>query len=163
MVYKRIVMEYRKLIEIELREFDREALEKSWEWLNDPQLKSLTMTPDFDQESQEKWFESLKTRNDYHLKAGWYNGVPVSVYGLKHITGSDSEIFGYVGEKELWGKTIAIQMMQDIIDYARSRNLESLYCITLKENKRTYRLCSRFGFKTEKEVTDETIMMRLYL
>ena len=54
-------MEYRKLVEVEFREFDREALQKSWEWLNDPQLKSLTMTPDFDQESQERWFESLKT------------------------------------------------------------------------------------------------------
>ncbi|HBU45505.1 MAG TPA: N-acetyltransferase, partial [Porphyromonadaceae bacterium] len=35
-------------MEVEFREFDREALEKSWKWLNDPQLKSLTMTPDFD-------------------------------------------------------------------------------------------------------------------
>ncbi len=156
-------MEYRKLMEVEFREFDREALEKSWKWLNDPQLKSLTMTPDFDQESQEKWFESLKTRTDYYLKAGWYNGVPIAVHGLKHITGTDGEVFGYIGEKELWGKTAAIQMMQDIIDYAKSRNLESLYCITLKENKRTYRLCRRFGFETEKEVSDDTIMMRLLL
>ncbi len=87
----------------------------------------------------------------------------LSPEGLKHITGTDGEVFGYIGEKELWGKTAAIQMMQDIIDYAKSRNLESLYCITLKENKRTYRLCSRFGFETEKEVTDDTILMRLLL
>lgn len=154
-------MEYRKLVEVEFREFDREALQKSWEWLNDPQLKSLTMTPDFDQESQERWFESLKTRTDYYLRAGWYQSVPVSVYGLKHITDKDGEVFGYIGEKELWGKTVAIQMMLDVIDYARSRNLESIYCITLKENKRTYRLCSRFGFVTEKEVGEDAIMMRL--
>ena len=154
-------MEYRKLVEVEFREFDREALQKSWEWLNDPQLKSLTMTPDFDQESQERWFESLKTRTDYYLRAGWYQGVPVSVYGLKHITDKDGEVFGYIGEKELWGKTVAIQMMLDVIDYARSRNLESIYCITLKENKRTYRLCSRFGFVTEQEVGEDAIMMRL--
>ena len=90
-------MEYRKLIDVEFREFDREALEKSWKWLNDPQLKSLTMTPDFDQESQEKWFESLKTRTDYYLKAGWYNGVPIAVHGLKHITGTDGEVVGQDG------------------------------------------------------------------
>lgn len=156
-------MEYRKLIDIEFKEFDRKALAKSWEWLNDPEIKELTLTQDFDKESQEKWFDSLKNRQDYHLKAGWHNGTPIAVYGLKHISDSDAEVFGYIGEKNLWGKTAAIQMMQDIIDYARTRDLESIYCITLKSNVRVYKLCRRFGFEVEKNVDDNTIMMRLYL
>lgn len=155
-------MEQRKLMDVECREFDREALEKSWEWLNDPEMKYLTSTPDFDRESQEKWFENLKNRHDYHLKAGWYNGKPIAVYGLKHINESDAEFFGYIGEKDLWGKTAAVDMTKDILDYARSRNLKSIYAIMLKENRRAYRYCIRLGFEVEKEVDDKSIMMRLH-
>ena len=57
-------MEYRKIFEIEFKDFNRNVLEKSWEWLADPQIKELTSTPDIDRESSEKWFESLKTRSD---------------------------------------------------------------------------------------------------
>lgn len=156
-------MEYRKLIEIEFTEFDREVLEKSREWLKDPELKALTITPDFDVVSQEKWFESLKNRTDYYIASVSQNGTPVGVYGLKHITDVDAEIFGYLGSKDLWGKTIGVQAVQEMIRIAKSKNLESIYCIMLKENKRVIRLCSRFGFEIEKEVSDETIMMRLHL
>ncbi|WP_436415298.1 GNAT family N-acetyltransferase [Petrimonas sp.] len=156
-------MEYRKLIDVEFKEFDREALEKSREWLNDPEMKELTMTPDFDKESQEKWFESLKNRTDYFLQTTLHNGNPIGVVGIKKMTEKDGEIFGYLGEKDYWGKTAGVQMTQHLIDYATSRNLESIYCITLKTNVRLYKLCRRFGFEVEKDVDDKSIMMRLYL
>lgn len=156
-------MEYRKIVDVEFKEFDQQALEKSWEWLNDPQLKNLTMTPDFERESQQKWFEGLKTRKDYYLSAVWYDGMPVGVFGVKHITDSDGEVFGYIGEKGLWGKTVGVQMMSHLIDYAKLRNLKSIYSISLKENLSTYKLCKRFGFEVEKEVDDKKIMMRVYL
>ena len=72
------------------------------------------------------------------------------------------EIFGYIGDSGLRGKTAGIGMLQHLLDYGKSRNLESVYCITLKENKPTYKLCKRFGFDVEKEIDDDKIQMRLY-
>lgn len=54
---------FKSLIEretLEFREYDRATLECSYSWLNDPEIKFLTMTPDFTKESQENWFVSLK-------------------------------------------------------------------------------------------------------
>lgn len=156
-------MEYRKIFNIEYRDFSREVLEKSWEWLNDPEIRKQTLTADFDRESQEKWFEGLKNRKDYYIKSVWHNNKPIGVMGLKHLTDKEGETFGYIGEKEYWGKVIGIQGMEFLINYARSIKLESLYSIVLKENISSYKLNRRFGFEKEKDIDERTVMMRLYL
>ncbi|MCE5206348.1 MAG: GNAT family N-acetyltransferase [Porphyromonadaceae bacterium] len=156
-------MEYRKFFEAEFREFNRDILEKSREWLNDPIIKELTSASEFDAESQERWFESLKTRNDYYIRSVWYKDKPIGVMGIKHLTDKDGETFGYLGEKEYWGKTIGVQGLQYMIDYAKSIKLESLYAIVLKENINSYKLMRRLGFETEKDIDEKTIVMRLYL
>lgn len=157
------IMEFRTIIEVEFRDYDRIALEKSSEWLNDPEIKSLTMTSDFDRESQEKWFQSLETKNDYYIQVAWLNNEPIGVFGIKNITDTDGEIWGYIGEKKYWGKAIAPQMMNHVFNYARSAKLKSLYSIMLKENLNSYKISRRFGFEKEKDLDDNKIMMRLYL
>lgn len=156
-------MEYRKIITIEFKDFTREVLEKSWEWLNDPLIKRQVFALDFDKETQEKWFESLKTKDDYFIKSMWHNGKPIAVMGIKHLTAKEGEVFGYIGEKEYWGKTVGVQGMDFLIDYGRSIQLESLYAIMLKENLNSYKLHCRMGFKIEKDVDEKTMMMRLSL
>lgn len=156
-------MEYRKIVEAEFKEFTREVLEKSWEWLNDPQMRELTSTPEFDRESQAKWFEGLKNRKDYFIRSVWHKDKLIGVTGLKHLTDKEGETFGYIGEKEYWGKTVGIQGMEYLINYAKSIELESLYSVILKKNLSSYKLNRRLGFEKEKEIDENTILMRLYL
>lgn len=156
-------MEYRKIFEIEFREFTRDVLEISRKWLSDPQIKAQTLTPDIDLEVQERWFQSLSTRKDYFIRSVWLKGIPIGVTGLKHLTDKEGETFGYIGEKEYWGKAIGIQGMEYLINYARSIHLESLYSVILKENVSSYKLNRRMGFLKEKDIDERTIMMRLYL
>jgi RimJ/RimL family protein N-acetyltransferase len=155
-------MEYRKIIEIEVRDFTREVFEKTWEWLSDPQVKELTASPDFDKESSEEWFESLKTRNDYMVKSVWHNNKPIAILGLKHINGKDGETLGYIGEKEYWGKTIGAQGLEYIIEYGRSLNLESIYSVIVKKNISSYKLNRRLGFVREEDKDENNIVMRYY-
>lgn len=156
-------MEYRKIIDVEFRDYSHEMLEKSREWLTDPQIKELTSTADFDRESQEKWFESLKTRRDYLIWSVWHKDKPIAVVGIKHLTDKEGEVFGYIGDKEYWGKTVGIQGLEYAINYAKSIKLKSLYTIVLKENINSYKLNRRLGFEKEKDIDEKTIMMRLYL
>lgn len=155
-------MEYRKIIEIEIRDFTREVFEKTWVWLNDPQVKDLTDSPDFDKESSEKWFESLKTRNDYYIKSIWHNNKPLGVLGLKYLNGIDGETFGYLGEKEYWGKAIGIEGLQHLVDYGRSIKLESIYSVIIKKNVVSYKLNRRLGFVREEDKDENNIVMRYY-
>jgi RimJ/RimL family protein N-acetyltransferase len=101
-------MEFRRIVNLDMREMDEVALEKSWEWLNDPEIKRLTITPDFSKDEQKKWFESIKNRKDYWITVGWHNGEPIVIGGLKNIGEKDAEIFGYIGNKEYWGKGVAV-------------------------------------------------------
>src|ERR1700693_267126 len=40
-------------------EYDREYLEKSWQWLRDEEIARLTLTPAFSRQQQAAWFDSL--------------------------------------------------------------------------------------------------------
>src|SRR5690554_1050233 len=151
-------MEYRTIIDIEFREYDRRMLEKSWEWLKDPEIKELTFTPDMNKESQEKWFLSLKNRKDYFISGVWRNEEPIGVVGLKHITSTDGELFGFIGEKSYWGKAIGVDMMEYVLNKGRSLGLISVYSVIGKDNINSYKLHSRFGFKKEKDKDEDTII-----
>src|SRR5208283_2989 len=57
--------------------FDERFLEKSWEWLNDPEIKRLTLTPDFTRESQARWFARLPTMKDYLIWGLLHERTPI--------------------------------------------------------------------------------------
>ncbi len=156
-------MEYRKIVEMEVRDFTRIVLEKSWEWLSDSEIKGLTATPNFDRDTSVKWFESLKSRNDYLVKAMYYNDKPIGVFGLKNLNEIDGEAFGYIGEKEYWGKTVGVQALEYLINYGKSINLKSIYSVMLKANLHSYKLHRRLGFVNEGDKDENNIIMRLNL
>ena len=92
--------------DIEFVKYNETFLEKSWEWLNDKEIKYLTFTPDFTREQQKEWFLSLKDKKDYFIKGVLYNDIPIGVVGLKNITDINGEYWGYIGEKEYCNKGI---------------------------------------------------------
>jgi|SRR5690554_365559 RimJ/RimL family protein N-acetyltransferase len=155
-------MEFRSIIDIQFKGFDRSVFEKSKEWLDDSEIKRLTNAPETDQESREQWFQSLTNRSDYYIISAWRGDNPIGVVGLKYITKSDAEAFIYIGEKKYWGKAVGIEMLKYIIEYGRTLEISSIYAKLLKENIRSYKLASRFGFKIEKDLDEKSILMRYY-
>lgn len=148
---------------ITLREYSQEVLDRSWEWLNDPEIKELTLTPDLDKEVQQAWFQSLQKKKDYYIRSVWRNEEPIGACGIKHLTHTDGEVWYYIGEKKYWGKGIGSQMMQHLIEHAGSQNLKSVFAKLSKTNISSYKLCRKFGFKHENENENSLITMRLYL
>lgn len=151
-------MEYRKLIEVEVRDFTRDVLEKTWEWLSDPEIKNLTNTPDIDTEQSVKWFDNLRNKSDYYIKSLWHNDKPIAIMGLKNINDKDAEAYGYIGEKDYWGKTVGVQGLEYLIEYARQLKLESVYSIILKSNINSYKLHRRLGFIKEGDKDEDNII-----
>ena len=89
---------------IELVPFTRDYLERSWTWLNDPEVKRLTMTPDFSRAEQAAFFDSLPGRSDYRIwGVASEAGAPIGAAGIKHIDGTSGEVFLYIGEPACWG------------------------------------------------------------
>jgi RimJ/RimL family protein N-acetyltransferase len=127
--------------------FDERFLERSWEWLSDPEIKRLTMTPDFTREEQLRWFERLPEMPDYRIWGISYDTVPIGALGLKHITQHEAEYWGYIGERSYWNAGLGGEMMRFIFARARELKLGRVYLNVHSDNARAVQLYTNVGFK----------------
>jgi len=142
--------------------YDRRFLEASRAWLRDPEIARLTMTAEFTDEGQEAWFASLPGKTDYRAFGVELDGVPVGVTGLKRITPTDGEYFGFLGAKELWGQRIGAQLVERVVTLASELGLESVHLRVHSENERAIRLYEKCAFARE-GVDGDVVLMRRWM
>lgn len=145
-------------VNVEFVDYDRSFLDLSFKWLSDKEIKFLTNTPVLSKEKQEQWFVSLPKKTDYYIKGILADGKAIGACGLKRITDTDGEYWGYIGEKEYWHKGIGKQMMSFIERYAYSLGLKQIYLLVIPDNMRAIRLYGGKGYK-EVERIDGMIKM----
>lgn len=143
-------------------DYSIEYLEHSWEWLNDSEIKKLTNTSDFSKEDQLSFFKSLPQKNDYLIKGIEFNYKPIGACGLKKITLVEAEYWGYIGEKEYWGKGIGKFIINYLIGIAKEKSLKSIYLHVIESNIRAIKLYVKIGFEVENTI-DGLVKMRLIL
>lgn len=131
---------------LQLVDYTSQFLELSWQWLNDPEMKKLTMTKDFTKEDQLKFFSSLHLRNDYWIKGMMYDGLPIGVMGIKNIRPASGEYWGYIGDKRFWGKGLGASMLEMAVAKGRELSLRELHLRVAGYNERAKSLYKRFGF-----------------
>lgn len=116
------------------------------------------MSPEFTREQQQAWFDNLPGREDYLIWGLRVDGHSIGVFGLKHIENDEAEYWGYIGEKEYWGKKLGRQIMDAALEKARGLGVTRLYLRVHSENPRAIALYSRFGF-VEYTRSDDVIFM----
>jgi RimJ/RimL family protein N-acetyltransferase len=121
-------------IALHISSISADFLELTWRWLNDPEIKALTDTPDFTREQQFAWFRGLASKTDYLIWGVWIDGAPAGVFGLKNISEGSGEYWGYIGEKEHWGKGVGTWMMSQALALASDIGISRLYLKVLKTN-----------------------------
>jgi RimJ/RimL family protein N-acetyltransferase len=136
---------------LQFERFDERFLDKSWEWLNDPEIKRLTMTPDFTHEEQLRWFARLQEMQDYRIWGISLDEVPIGAAGLKKLTKEDGEYWGYIGERRYWGLGLGHQMMDFVLNHARALKLKEVYLRVHRENSRARALYTSIGFQVRRE------------
>ena len=138
-------------MDVSFVEYTESFLDKTWFWLNDPLIKELTDTASFTRVEQREWYNSLDGRKDYLVWGVVSDDEPVGVVGLKHIdyTTSEAEYFGFIGEKQEWGKGIGKQMLEFAIEQALMLGTKSLVLNVIPSNERAIRLYKSFGFSSD--------------
>lgn len=144
--YIRDYQDFLNFSKLQLVEYDRGFLDMSWMWLNDKQLKYLTMTPEFSREEQQAFFKNLPKRKDYFIKGVTYKEIPIGACGLKNITGDQAELWLYIGDKEYWGKGLGEKIMLLLEREAVSLNVRKIYLKVLKENKAALGLYKKLNY-----------------
>lgn len=130
--------------------YNKEVLEKSWQWLNDEEIRYLIQAPLISKEEQLAWFNQLENNPNYFIKGILYKQQIIGVVGLKKIdlANKTAEYFGYIGEKEYWGKGLGKEMIDYIKDYAKKElNLDSIYLKVISDNTRAIRAYEKSGFQ----------------
>ena len=138
-------------MKVDIIEFDESFLERSWFWLNDTDIKLLTNSPDFTREEQYKWFLRIKQSNDCLAFGVAADSKPVGACGLKNITETDCEFWGYIGEKTHWGRGIGRIMLEQMQALAQKKGLRSIWLKVVKSNKRAINLYERQGYRVYEE------------
>jgi RimJ/RimL family protein N-acetyltransferase len=131
-----------------LVDFDLNFSNKSWDWLNDPEIKALTLTPDFTKEEQRNFFNSIPQRKNYWIKGIMENGIPIGAMGLKNINTKEknAEYWGYIGDKKFWGKGIGKFMIHEANKEAKRIGLHELNLKVGSNNFRAKNLYLNLGF-----------------
>ncbi len=99
---------------------------------------------------------------DYIIKGIELNGKPIGACGLKKIKNEEAEYWGYIGEKDCWGKGYGKAIIDFMIEIGKQKSLTSLYLNVIKANIRALGLYSKMGFVIEHE-DENNIKMRLSL
>lgn len=146
---------------IKLVPYSRRYLDCSSVWLNDPELKALTLTPDFTRDDQFAFFDSLPSRKDYRI---WGveapDGSPIGAAGIKNIAGNNGESWCYIGERNWWGRGVGRQILEACEEKARGLGLRQLWMRALATNERSIALYAKMGFvQCPKKSTDEILVM----
>lgn len=130
--------------------FDHHYLDLSWGWLADPEIKALTMTPDFDRADQQRFFDGLADRSDYTIWGVELDGArPIGADGLKRIDGNRAEYWGYIGDKDAWGQGLGKLMLAAIEAKAVAMGISRLYLRVASDNVRAVSLYARAGYTAD--------------
>ena len=132
---------------IHLEPYDRTYLDLSWDWLADPEIKALTLTPGFTREQQQAFFAALPGRADYKI---WGiasdDGDKIGAAGIKHIDGANGEFWCYIGVRAYWGRGIGGRILELCEEKARGLGVEKLIMIAAANNVRSVRAFEKMGF-----------------
>ena len=134
-------------MKVSLVEYNLLFLELSWSWLNDPQVKKLTNTPDFSKEDQLSWFNSLKTTTTYKVWGVLADEIPIGVAGLKRINDKTADVFWYIGNKDYWSKGCGTMIAKQISEKASEIGLIEIYADSIVENYKSINLLFKENYQ----------------
>jgi ribosomal protein S18 acetylase RimI-like enzyme len=134
--------------------FDKRFLDASWGWLQDPELKHLTMTPEFTREQQLSWFHALPRALDYFIWGITYLEKPIGAVGLKNVSGPSAEFWCYIGERGCWGLGLGREIVAFAEGEARAMGLSELWLQVRPDNVRAVRLYEKAGFAVVRTIGD---------
>lgn len=127
--------------------FNEIFLEATYRWLQDAELLYLIDAIPITKELQLVWFENLPNMTNYKIYGVMCDGIPIGVCGLKHVTESAGEYFGYIGEKNYWGIGIGKCLVEYIEAVARTKQLKSVYISVREDNIRAINLYKKMNYQ----------------
>ena len=139
---------------VSLRAFGSEDLDRTLEWVNDPEVTRFTGTvfPISSAEHQLWYQELLKDRTRKMFAIVSSDGKHIGNIGLKAIDwiSRNAEVQVYIGEAEFRGKGYGTEAIEAVVEFAFERlNLHRIYARVFSYNERAMKSFEQCGFQNE--------------
>lgn len=135
---------------IEVRNYSRENLEKTYGWITDPDLrKPFLFSRNVTKESHLQWFDSISKSATEQIFSVYADGVHVGNLGLKNIDNNrqEAETWIYIGDSSFKGRGVAYEAYLKFFEQLHSeRKINSLYCHIASFNTASQKLFLKLGF-----------------
>jgi RimJ/RimL family protein N-acetyltransferase len=158
-----IIWEEGKVIKIDFVTYTEDFLNLSWVWLNDPEIKALTLTPDFSKEEQVDFYKKLPLRVDYKISGIMVNAERAGACGLKNIKNDEAEFWCYLGLKKYWGAGLGHSIVQYVEFESKKLNISNLYLKVGKSNIRAIKTYEKNGFNVAIDHSEYFVMTKSIL
>lgn len=134
---------------VTIRRFQKEDIPAKIRWINDGRNNQyLHYDLPLEYEKTLRWYEQIKIRPDRYDAVMEWNGIPVGILGLLHISNRQAEYYITLGEEAYGGKGIAGKATGLLLEYGFSKlALSRIYLYTETGNIKGQRLFERSGFR----------------
>ncbi len=145
-----MMQEERKNMQITIRKFDENDIEKKICWINDARNNQfLHYDLPLEYKKTLEWYNKNKNRKDRFDGVIEADSVPVGLIGLLSIEteSGSAEFYIALGEQEYKGKGIAKKASEKMLKKAFEKyELKKVYLYTEKDNLVAQRLFTKIGF-----------------
>lgn len=125
-------------------------------WQNNPSIRQYARHEfPITLEEVKKWFENpSRGAREFIIFVIYHKDDkrPIGDIGLNHINwvNRNANLFAEIGEKEYWGKGIAVEAAELMIKYGFTElNLHKIHASIYNPNQRSLRVAEKLGFKKE--------------
>jgi len=133
-------------LNITLEVFDESYLPLSRKWLEDSEIRNMINAHQQSVQEQKIWYDNLINKTDYLIWGIESDGYKIGACGLKNITNTECEYWGYIGEKSFWGKGAGSIILKLVEEKAKDLNIKRIWLKVRNDNERAIRLYNKCGF-----------------
>jgi RimJ/RimL family protein N-acetyltransferase/glycosyltransferase involved in cell wall biosynthesis len=147
-----------------IREIQPSDAAVSWKWRNDPEVWALTgrkFTGIVTQEIEENWIKDVLKQTNSKRFAICVKDTNqyIGNVQLTDIANKQAVFHIFIGEKEFWGKGLATQATQQLLDYAKENlPLDKIILYVKKHHEAAIKLYKKVGLEITGEKEDDYIM-----
>lgn len=139
---------------VNLRALEKEDIQKTIKWINDPEVtKYLSIVFPISLAEEEKWFEYyLKRKDDRIFAIETKDGTHIGNIGLHKIDWLNRKVMLgiLIGEKEYWNKGYGTDAVKTAVKFAfEEMNIHKVYLCVMDFNERAVKIYEKCGFTRE--------------
>jgi RimJ/RimL family protein N-acetyltransferase len=154
---------------IYLRKLEESDLERTWKWMNDPEVFfAIGVDVPINKTAQKRWFHELdqstsKTVFAICLHEGDTHVGNVSLDSI-HRRHRNARLSIFLADSPTRGKSLGTRAMRLLIEYAfEFLNLHRLYCKTTAGNPAVLNFYQNLGFKVEGQLREHEYIQGQYV